>query len=435
MGRGEGPTGAGPEASGAAAVTDGLVEAADAKPGIPMLRWSSRAHSIAACQVELERIWRSISLTTPGEDAGDATSPVGDERRVAARSSVMNLVVVAGRGETGERAAAVIQGLTGRHPSRTIIVTPADPDGPAWIDAQVQAHCVLPTPDSPETCAELIYLTAGGESGQHLAGIVAPLLVHDLPCTVWWPSEPRLQGRATQDLLRMADRVLVDGSGWSSDGLERLAELAALPDGYNVEIADFALLRQSRWREAIASTFDLPRVMPFLGWIREITVRYSARDGAPGATNVVRPIYHLAWLASRLGMTVAEPLAAQDDPWEGYHGLLRSGRRHVAMSLEPIESSNVAGSTMEVEIGAQRAGHMLVTRVTGQSDGITVASTIDGDQLPDRHYLVPRRQEGELLAETIEDAGAHPITAEALAMAAAIVGGPVPGSRAGTRAA
>ena len=102
---------------------------------------------------------------------------------------------------------------------------------------------------------------------------------------------------------------------------------------------------------------------------------------------------------------------------------------------KPIESSNVAGSTMEVEIGAQRAGHMLVTRVTGQSDGITVASTIDGDQLPDRHYLVPRRQEGELLAETIEDAGAHPITAEALAMAAAIVGRPVPGSRAGTPAA
>jgi len=415
--------------------TGGVVVPKDPTPGIPMLRWSSRAHSIAACQVELDRIWRSISLTTPGVPSGDDSSPVGEERRVAARSSVMNLVVVAARGETGERAAAVIHGLTGRHPSRTIIVSPADPDGPAWIDAQVQAHCVLPTPDSPETCAELIYLTAGGESGGHLAGIVAPLLVHDLPCTVWWPSEPRLQTHATKDLLRMADRVLVDGSGWSGDGLDRLAHLAALPAEYNVEIADFALLRQSRWREAIASSFDLPRLMPFLGSIREITVRYAAHDGTPRTTNVVKPIYHLAWLASRLGMVVVEPMAAVDEAWSGYHGILRSGRRHVAISLEPIESDNVAGSTLEVEIGAQRGGHMLIARVTGQADGVTVATTVDGDQLPDRHYLVPRRREGELLAETIEDAGAHPITAEALAMAAALVGRPAPGGRAGVRIA
>jgi hypothetical protein len=441
----ESPAGADPGApldgtaaavSGGAATpaTGGAIAPKEAKPGIPMLRWSSRAHSIAACQVELDRIWRSISLTTPGVPAGDDLSPVGEERRVAARSSVMNLVVVAGRGETGERAASVIQGLTGRHPSRTIVVTPADPDGPAWIDAQVQAHCVLPTADSPETCAELIYLTAGGESGQHLAGIVAPLLVHDLPCTVWWPGEPRLQSRATKDLLVMADRVLVDGAGWAGDGLDRLAELASLPSAFGVEIADFALLRQSRWREAIASSFDLPRLMPFLGAIRAITVRYAARDGAPGLTNVVKPIYHVAWLASRLGMTVDTPLAAIDDDWSGYHGVLRSGRRPVAVALEPIETA-AAGSTLEVEIAAERASHMLLVRVTGQADGITVATTVDGDQLPDRHYLVPRRREAELLAETIEDAGAHPITAEALAMAAAIVGRPVPGRRVGARAA
>ena len=422
--------------SGGAAkpATGGLIVPKDAKPGIPMLRWSSRAHSIAACQVELDRIWRSISLTTPGIPTGGDESPVGEERRVAARSSVMNLVVVAGRGETGERAAAVIHGLTGRHPSRTIIVSTADPDGPAWIDAQVQAHCVLPTADSPETCAELIYLTAGGESGGHLAGIVAPLLVHDLPCTVWWPSEPRLASHATKDLLAMADRVLVDGAGWSGDGIERLAELASLPGVYDVEIADFALLRQSRWREAIASSFDLPRLMPFLGAIRAITVRYAARDGAAGLTNVVKPLYHVAWLASRLGMTVETPLAAVDDDWSGYHGVLRSGRRSVAVALEPIEAGG-AGSTLEVEIAAERANHMLLVRVTGQADGITVATTVDGYQLPDRHYLVPRRREGDLLAETIEDAGAHPITAEALTMAAAIVGKPVPGHRSGVRAA
>ena len=452
-GRGGGANGG----RGSAGTVGGLMNPGMTRLGEPVMRWSSRTHSIAGVQEELERIWGSISLATPGSvpsaaagrpgvaeggtggtdgtDGPAGVNPAVEERRVAARSSVMNLVVVAGRGETGERAAAVVHGLTGRHPSRTIIVTPADPDGPAWLDAQVQAHCILPSVDSPETCAELIYLTAGGESGQHLAALITPLVVHDLPVTVWWPSEPRLESSATKDLLDMADRVLVDGAGWSGDGLDRLAQLARLPGEFAVEIADFGMLRQSRWREAIASSFDLPRLRPFLGAIRSLTVSYAAGDGAPRSTNVVKPIYHLAWLASRLGMTVVEPLKASETPWGGYHGVVRSGRRHIAMALQPLESKVTRGTTLEVVIEAGRGPHSLEVRVTGQADGITVDTTVDAEPMPDRHYLVPRRHEADLLAETIEDAGAHPITAEALAMAAALVGKPVPGHRLGARAA
>jgi glucose-6-phosphate dehydrogenase assembly protein OpcA len=423
-------------------LTMGLVSGGPAEPGVPILRWSSRTQSISGIQADLERIWNSVSLYVPrdgdgdgeapggGEGRGDALSGRGQERRVAARTSVMNLVVVATRGETGEHAAAVIHGLTGRHPSRTIIVSPADPDGPAWLDAQVQAHCLMPTPDSPETCAELVYLTAGGESGQHLAGLISPLLVHDLPVTVWWPGEPRFESAAARDLLTLADRVLVDGASWPGDGLERLARLARIPAEYGVQVCDFALLRQSRWREAIASSFDLPRLLPFLGGIRTIVVRYAARRGGARSTNVVKPIYHLAWLASRLEMSVVEPLRAADDPWGGYRGQLRVGRRHIAVALEPLESGLLGGTTLEVEIEARRGTHMLEARVTGQADGVTVATTVDGTPMPDRHYLVPRRQEHELLAETIEDAGAHPITASALTMAAALTGRPVPNHRA-----
>lgn len=413
----------------------GLIHREPGSAAEPVLRWSSRTRSIAGVQAELERIWSSMATASPAE-VGEAGQRVGadEERRVAARSSVMNLVVVAGRGETGERAAAVIQGLTGRHPSRTIIVTPADPDGPAWVDAQVQAHCILPTPDSPETCAELIYLTAGGESGQHLAALVTPLVVHDLPVMVWWPGEPRLDSRASLDLLHMADRVLVDGSGWSGDGLDRLAQLARLPGDHDIEIADFALLRQSRWREAVASSFDLPRLRPFLRSIRSLTVSYAAHDGAPGATNVVKPIYHLAWLASRLGMTVVDPLRASDTPWGGYHGVVRSGRRRIAVALQPLESDHPRGTTLELVIEAGRGPHALDVRVTGQADGVTVDTTVDTASMPERHYLAPRRREADLLAETIEDSGAHPITAAALSMAAALVGKPVSGRR-GARAA
>ena len=140
----------------------------------------------------------------------------------------MNLVVVARRPEFAERCAATMQELTGRHPSRTIVIRSADPDGPSWFDARVEAHCMIPREDAPETCAETIHVTCGGESGLHLSAIAMPLVVHDLPVTVWWPGEPPFTSRPARDLLAGADRLIVDGSSWSGDGLGRLREMAQL---------------------------------------------------------------------------------------------------------------------------------------------------------------------------------------------------------------
>ena len=120
----------------------------------PVLRWAARAKTIPDIEKELSRIWAKQDLTT--EVDGEPG------RHVAARTNVMNLVVVARRPEIAERGAATIQALTGLHPSRTIVVQPADPDGPSWLDARVEAHCVMPRADAPETCAETIHLTAGG---------------------------------------------------------------------------------------------------------------------------------------------------------------------------------------------------------------------------------------------------------------------------------
>jgi glucose-6-phosphate dehydrogenase assembly protein OpcA len=389
------------------------LSSAPAAPGQPILRWASRAKSIDGIARELGRIWSSIALTAEGPD--------GEERRVAARSSVMNLVVIAGRGEIGERVAAIVEGLTGRHPSRTLIVTPADPDGPAWIDAQVQAHCVLPSDSAPETCSEMVYLTCGGESGQHMAGVIAPLLIHDLPVTVWWPGEPHFEGRSARELLPVADRVLVDGSGWSGDGLAGLAAMATLPGRYSLEVADFALLRQARWREAIASTFDRPALLPYLNHLDRIDVHYAATDGAPGMANVVRPMYHVAWLASRLGMSVVTPVRAGTDAWGGYVGLLRFGRRRVPVTLRPVESTAPRGTTLIVQLHATRARSQLWVEVTAYADGVVVQASLDGEPMPERRFLAPRKREADLLAETIETAGRDHISTEVLAMAARLV--------------
>jgi hypothetical protein len=378
-------------------------------PGQPALRWASRARSIPEIEKELGRIWSSISLTTPNEDGAA-------ERRVAARSSVMNLVVIAGRGEIGERVASVVEGLTGRHPSRTVIVSPADPDGPAWLNAQIEAHCILPSATAPETCSELVYLTCGGESGQHLAALVAPLLIHDLPVTVWWPGEPHFESRSALELLPMADTIIVDGSAWSGDGVAGLGAMCSLPGRFKLEVADFALLRQARWREAIASTFDRPNLLPFLGHLERIEVRYAASDGTPGAANVVRPIYHVAWLASRLDMGVVAPLRPGPGMWSGYDAMLRHDRKRIPVSLRPIESNAPRGTTLAVELYARRGRSELVLEVTAYADGVVVLASVDDQRVPERRFLAPRQREPDLLALTIDSAGHDRVATEVLAM-------------------
>ena len=417
---------------------DGLT-ASDAAsvPGEPALRWSSRAHTIDEIERELARIWSIPKLTA---DVGGV-----EERHVAARTSVMNLVVVARRPEIGEHAAAVIQQLTGKHPSRTLILTSADPEGRSWLDAQIKAYCVLPRADAAETCAEQIFITAGGAAGRHLEAIVAPLLIHDLPVTLWWPSEPPFSSAPARDLLAMADRLVVDGSSWSGDGMHRLGELATAMDRTGLVVSDFALVRQSRWREAIASVFDLPEFTPYLGSIKRVAVTYGTRDetGAPGTTNVVKPVYHVAWLASRLGMTVARPLApaeggtagskaaarpstsragAKPPLHRGLGGLLRYGRGEVAVVVRPVGSQMPAGTTLRVEILAERRGSELRADVTAEAETVHVRVWLDGVEALDRAFLAARRTEVDLLAEAVEAGKIDRIARDAIRMAAQLVG-------------
>ena len=393
----------------------------------PVLRWSARAHSIDDVEKELARIWARQDLTTQmdGQPA----------RHVAARTSVMNLVVIARRPETAERGAATIQALTGRHPSRTIVVQSADPDGPSWIDGRVEAHCILPREDAPETCAETIHLVVGGEAGRHLSAIVAPLIIHDLPVTVWWPGEPPFTSRAAVDLFMAADRLIVDGSTWSGDGLARLAELAEIADRTNLAVSDFAQVRQSRWREAIASIFDDADYLPYLRSLRRIAVTYGTHDeaGAPGSTNLVKPVYHVAWLASRLGLTVHRPLevvagtshrsASSTKPAisRGMAATLRDGRADVAVVIRPVVSEMPSGTTLRVELLCERRGSELRADVTAEAETVHVRVWQDGVECLERHFLAARRGDVDLLSEAIESSPRDRVSVGTLRLAAKLV--------------
>ncbi len=418
-----------------AAGRNGPIVAGDpGRPGEPQTRWSSRARSILGIERELARIWSLPNLVTI--DSGV------EERRIAARTSVMNLVVVARRPEIAERSAAIISMLTGRHPSRILIVASRDPDGPNWLDARIEAHCVMPSADAPETCAEMIHLTAGGAAGRHLNAIVAPLLIHDLPVALWWPGEPPFGTDQANDLIGLADRLIVDASSWSGDGLGRLREMSRLlgrpasgsstahgtlvgVDPFaGLAISDFALVRQSRWRESIASVFDVPDLLPYLRYVRQIAVTYGTRDeGAlPGSTNLVKPVYHVAWLASRLGMSVRTAL--RPDAGGGLGAVLGGPHGEVEVVVRPAVSTLPSGTTLRVELSAERRGSTLFAEVTAEVETVNVRCRLDGVDLMTRSFLAPRRRDVDLLTEVIEAGGRDPLAAPTIRFAAALAGEP-----------
>ncbi len=409
-----------------------------ATPGEPTLRWAGHATSVVEIERELGRIW-SLPQALAARDGAA-------ERTVAARTSVLNLVVVARTPELGEQAAATLTMGTGRHPSRTLILVPTDPDGPAWLRADVKAYCMVPRADAPETCAEQVYVTAGGDTGRHLEAIVAPLLVHDLPVTVWWPGDPPFGTPLARTLVGTADRLVVDGSHWSGDGLERLRSLAALARPA-LPISDFALMRQARWREAVASIFDREEFLPYLRSIRRIAVTYATHggSGAEDATNLVKPIYHVAWLASRLELRVARPLArsgrpvtagasarppapgAPPDPGRGLRAVLEWGHgADVEVVVRPVISGMPGGTTLRVELLAERRGSEVRAEVTAEAESVHVRAWQDGVEALDRTFHAARRTDADLLAEAIEAGGRDPVAEGTLTMAAALAGPPGP---------
>ena len=50
-----------------------------------------------------------------------------------------------------------------------------------------------------------------------------------------------------------------------------------------------------------------------------------------------------------------------------------------------------------------------------------VRASLDGDEMPERRFLAPRRREADLLAEAIDSAGRDRISREILAMSARLL--------------
>jgi glucose-6-phosphate dehydrogenase assembly protein OpcA len=398
-------------------------------------RWHVRASSVHECVEKLAQIWSSAAVEAEQSALSDIARQraLGDPRlaahldqsgpvRVRMRTSVLTLVVIAPRPETAERAMAAINALHQRHPSRAIVVSPGDYDGPSAMDAHVYAECRIAARTDAEVCTEQILIKVGGELSQHLSRVVAPLLIHDLPVVLWWPDDPTFGTRQFGEVVGLADRLLVDTGTFPEDGRHRLAGLAGVV-AEGVIVSDIGWLRLNLWRELLAGLFDHPLLIREVEHVRSVRVDF-ARPGR--AVHLAKALYVCGWLAGQLRWQSGQPLAPDKDG--SYRASFRRGRREIHVELRavrpPIDAeSHAPGSLLRIELEAARARNSLRARVTRQRDHLLATADWNGAPVSRHAGRLEPFDEAPFIAEALEQPGLERLFERSLIRASRLRGG------------
>jgi glucose-6-phosphate dehydrogenase-like protein OpcA len=145
-------------------------------------------------------------------------------------------------------AEGVMRGLGDRVPSRTLLLHP-DPDAKGdGFDATITVERF--SGGASGVSVEIVRIRLRGSAAEAPASVVIPLLLADLPVFLRWRGRPAFGRRPFQDLVGVADRLIVDSTEWDRlpSGLAKLSELFG-----RIAVSDLAWARTLPWRASIAA--------------------------------------------------------------------------------------------------------------------------------------------------------------------------------------
>ena len=384
--------------------------------------WAMDDTSVAVVADHLASLWTM---------AGDDGPRVTEKGLPHARASVLNLIVTVPDEPSAGRVVETMMGLGFRHPSRAVVLVASPHGAGPTVDAAVSAHCHAVQHAQEQVCYEEVVLTVRGEAASHLDGIVAPLLIHDLPTLVWWPGDPPFADPIFDQLVDLSDKLIIDSSDFSDllVGYRRLANLRRRSG-----VGDLAWKRLGWWQELSAQFFDAPRFRRYLPNLNRVRIRYALppeagqgaaqdaqnpSDEAPGiASPIAQAVLYASWIASRLNWK----RHSTSQPLDGGQMTLTLEGRYAMVELEivGVPSADVPpGELLSVRLrayGEVGAAEFIIDR---DRDEAAVASNVDGMTAQLRRARMERPLESELLATSLV-ADRHDETYEAAIRAAAI---------------
>jgi len=303
-----------------------------------------------------------------------------------ARASVLNLITVV-ESESNYRAVSqVLDELAIHHPSRTLVLLAQEERTAVKLEASVVAEAHLTA--GHRVVTEQVLLHAHGPIATHLASLVQPLLIPDLPVMLWWPGRPPFESRLFLELVQVADRLVVDtDDGFASEDLKRLLQMAR-QRGRGCAIGDFNWARLLPWRQLAAQFFDMPATRAHLAGLHGVTVWYGA-DGPSTQAMVLG-----GWVVSRMasaGVAVEQVVRADSAMPPGI------------------------GKLMLYSEGPDGRSRFSITRLPGGR--LSTDTRIGDEDTGGRTVRLEQRTSADLLAIELTLPGHDPIYEEALAAA------------------
>lgn len=386
--------------------------------------WEERDTSVHAVAQHLASLWDASVA------AGDESEPVVSEKGMPhGRASVLNLIVTVLDAPAADRVVQTLMDLGVRHPSRAIILVPLPGSEARPIDARISTHCHDVVTGGDRVCYEEVVLTVRGDAAAHLSGVVAPLLIHDLPTSVWWPGDPPFADPVFDQLVEMGDHLIVDSSDFGDllGGLRRLANVRRRSG-----VGDLVWERLRWWQELTAQFFDTPRFRRYLPNLSRLHIRYAIAppaskrrdddgDVAPGvAAPMSQALLYAGWIATRLGWRRHRSLEPLSDG--RFHLRLEGRYEMVDLLIEPTETDEVRpGELLSVRlasVGEAGAAQFIIDR---ERDDATVATNADGMTALLRRVSMGPPSEAELLSSQLTMDVVDPLYEDALRAAAIIL--------------
>jgi glucose-6-phosphate dehydrogenase assembly protein OpcA len=385
--------------------------------------WDERATSVRAIAAYLASLWSPPT-------APDGAEPLITEKGLPhARASVLNLIATVVDAAAADRVVHTLMGLGVRHPSRALVIVPEPRgDGPP-LDARISTHCHDSPGDADRVCYEEVVLSVRGDAAAHLSGIVAPLLIHDLPTHVWWPGDPPFHDPVFDQLVEIADRVVVDSADFGDllTGMRRLANLRRKSG-----VGDLSWERLSWWQELTAQFFDAPRFRRYLPNLSRLQLRYAVKpeesrrhdedaEVAPGTSApMTQALLYAGWIATRLGWRRHRTVSALEDG--GFRLRLEGRHEMVDLGVEAVPTDEVRpGELLSVRLrslGETGAAEFIVDR---ERDQAVVATNADGMTALLRRVPMETPREAEVLSSQLTVDVVDPVYEDALRAAAILL--------------
>jgi glucose-6-phosphate dehydrogenase assembly protein OpcA len=343
---------------------------------------------------------------------------MGDREHPRPRNCVMNLVIAVSDEDREESAERVVKAIAAGHPLRAIVLH-SSPGEQTGLDAELttEAHRLV---RGSSVQLEQLTLKVRGDASEHMASLLEPLLIPDVPTYVWWTGTPPLGERGLRDALAVCDVLIVDSARFSNT-VEAFLDLAALADrlGSRMGFVDLQWARQKAWRETLSQFFAPEERRQLLPGLQRVDIACVGE----GRANRVSGTLISGWLMSSLGWRLTPAVSVSSS---GSEAILKGDNgQTVQLTLRSAESTNMHhGMLCAVRFEGHFQGNPFAMQMeirADRSDHAHVQIDMGGEETLHQRLPLPDLDEAALLLHALSTARRDRVYMRSLEAAAKLV--------------